>query len=65
MYQVEVPVDDPFAEELNHEFFASRRERGKGMIQKEQVSLQARTRRNPRVYVVVHMGDNVRSRTRN
>jgi hypothetical protein len=58
-------VDDPSAEESNHEFFASRRERGKGMIQREQVSLQARTRRNPRAYVAAHMGDNVRSRTRN
>lgn len=58
-----MPVKYPSAEESNHEFFASRRERGKDMIQREQVSLEVRTRQNPRAYVVAHEGDNVRSRT--
>jgi hypothetical protein len=58
-------VENPSAEESNHELFASRQERGRGMIQREQVSLQVRTRRNPRAYVVTHMGDNVQSRIQN
>lgn len=56
-------MEDPSLEEPNHEFFASRRERGKDMIQREQVAHEARTRWNPRAYVVVHEGDSVRSRT--
>lgn len=56
-------MEDPSLEESNHEFFASKHEQGKDIIQSEQASFHAVTRRNLRGYVVSHVGDNVRSRT--